>query len=349
MKGTHTYAMDALVWLGPRKMELRHEPVPSPGPGEVLVEVAAVGICGSELSGYLGQNSLRRPPLIMGHEAAGRIAFDSDASLSHGSPARAGTRVTINPLLTCGACDLCQSGKNNLCRHRQLIGAHRPGAFAGYVAVPAHLCVPLPDHVSLTLGSLTEPLACGVRAVAHADAPQRLVILGAGPIGLLCLIAARAAGVERVLVSDVSERRLAMARAWGATATVNARDNVLAAVQAFAPGGADAAIDAVGLTVTRDQAVRAVTPGGRAVLIGLHEEESVFAANHVVRQEITVVGSFAYSDTDFQRALDLLAMGRVSLDGDWLEERPLAAGPAAFEELIAGATRAVKIVLQVEE
>lgn len=343
------HSMNALVWLGPRKMELRREPVPTPGAGEVLIEVAAVGICGSELSGYLGENSLRKPPLIMGHEAAGCIAFDCDATLSDGSPARAGTRVTFNPLLTCGVCDLCLAGKSNLCRNRQLISAHRPGAFAGYVAAPAHLCVPLPDHVSLTLGSLTEPLACGVRAVAHTGAPQRLVILGAGPIGLLCLVAARAAGIEHVLVSDVSERRLAVARAWGASATVNARDNVLAAVQAFAPGGADAVIDAVGLTITRDQAVRAVIPGGRVVFIGLHEEESMVAANYIVRQEIAVIGSFTYSDADFARALDLLAEGSVSLDGDWLEERPLAAGPAAFEELIAGATRAAKIVLRVEQ
>lgn len=345
----HNHTMDALVWLGPRKMELRREPAPTPEAGEVLIEVATVGICGSELSGYLGENSLRKPPLIMGHEAAGRIAFDCDAPLSDGSPARAGARVTFNPLLTCGACDLCRSGKSNLCRNRQLISAHRPGAFARYVAVPAHLCVPLPDHVSLTLGSLTEPLACGVRAVAHAEAPHRLVILGAGPIGLLCLVAARAAGIEQILVSDVSERRLAVARAWGAAATVNARNNVLAAVQAFAPGGADAVIDAVGLTVTRDQAVRAVIPGGRVVFIGLHDEESMVGANYIVRQEITVIGSFTYSDADFTRALDLLAAGKVPLDGDWLEERPLAAGPAAFEELIAGTTRAAKIVLRVGE
>jgi threonine dehydrogenase-like Zn-dependent dehydrogenase len=256
-------------------------------------------------------------------------------------------RVTFNPLLTCGACDRCRAGKSNLCRNRQLISAHRPGAFATYVAVPAHLCVPLPDHVSLTLGSLTEPLACSVRAVAHTGAPERLAILGAGPIGLLCLVAARAAGIEHILMSDVSDRRLAVARAWGATATINARHNVLNAVQAFAPGGVDAVIDAVGLTVTRDQAVHAVTPGGRVVFIGLHEEESMLPANYIVRQEITLTGSFTYSDADFSRALARLAEGRVSLDGDWLEERPLAAGPAAFEELLAGATRAAKIVLRV--
>ncbi|MGQ9829408.1 MAG: zinc-binding dehydrogenase [Roseiflexus sp.] len=148
-------------------------------------------------------------------------------------------------------------------------------------------------------------------------------------------------------MSDVSDRRLAVARTWGATATVNARQNVLNAVQTFAPGGADAVIDAVGLTVTRDQAVRAVIPGGRVVFIGLHEEESMIPANYIVRQEITVTGSFTYSNADFARALALLAEGRVPLAGNWLEERPLAAGPAAFEELLDGTTHAAKIVLRV--
>lgn len=338
--------MDALVWLGPRRMELRQEPVPAPGPGEVLVAVEAAGICGSELSGYLGLNSLRRPPLIMGHEAAGRIVAAVDAVLGDSTPARAGARVTFNPLVTCGACDRCRAGRANLCRNRSLISAHRPGAFATYVAVPAALCLPLPDHLSMVAGSLTEPLACSIRAVAHAGAAERLVILGAGPIGLLCLVAARAAGVAQVLVSDVVESRLALARNWGATATVSARDDVLAAIQAFAPGGVDAAIDAVGLATTREQALRAVVPGGRVVYIGLHEEESLFAANYLVRQEITLTGSFAYTSADFAHALALLATGHVPLEGDWLEERPLAAGPDSFEELLAGRARAAKIVLR---
>lgn len=340
--------MDALVWLKPRMMELRREPIPAPKPDEVLVAVEAVGICGSELSGYLGQSSIRKPPLIFGHEAAGRIAADSDLALGDGSPARAGVRVTFNPLWTCGECDRCRAGRPNLCRNRSLISAHRPGAFAGYVAVPTALCLPLPDHLSTTAGSLTEPVACGVRAVAHTGHPARLVILGAGPIGLFCLVAARAAGIKEILVSDIAERRLAVARAWGATATVNARDDVPAAIQAFAPGGADAAIDAVGMSITREQAVRAVVPGGRVVYIGLHEEASPLAANYLVRQEIELIGSFAYTPADFTRALELLAAGAIPLDGDWLEERPLAAGPASFEELLAGSTRAAKIVLKVE-
>jgi threonine dehydrogenase-like Zn-dependent dehydrogenase len=342
--------MPALVWTAPRVMEMQQVPVPAPGPGEVLLAVSAAGICGSELSGYLGQSSIRVPPLVMGHEAAGRIVADADLTLADGSPARAGTRVAFNPLVVCGECDRCRAGRSSVCRNRRLIGAHRPGAYASYVAVPAALCFPLPAGVSEVAGSLTEPLACGVRAVALAGPADSLLVLGAGPIGLCCVLAARAAGVERVLVSDISPRRLEVARAWGATATVDARQgDVLAAAQEFAPGGADAVVDAVGAQATREQAVRAVVPGGRAVFLGLHDEAAELAANYLVRNEVAVQGSFAYTADDFARAFALITAGELPMGGGWLEERPLAAGPESFEELLAGRSPVTKIVLRVSD
>ena len=321
-------------------------PVPQPGPGEVLVEVGAAGICGSELSGYLGQSSIRVPPLVMGHEAAGTIVSGSDATLADGSPALDGTRVAFNPLIVCGECDRCRSGRSSVCRNRSLIGAHRPGAYAPYVVVPARQCFALPAGVSEVAGSLTEPLACGVRAVSLAGPAERLVILGAGPIGLCCLVAARASGTEHILISDVSQRRLDVARAWGATDTIDARGDVLAAVQKFAPGGVEAVVDAVGAEATRDQAVHAVAPAGQVVFLGLHDENHNLTANYLVRQEIGIQGSFAYTEADFARAFELITRGAIPLDGDWLEERPLAEGQRSFEELIAGKAAATKIVLR---
>jgi threonine dehydrogenase-like Zn-dependent dehydrogenase len=189
-----------------------------------------------------------------------------------------------------------------------------------------------------------------VRAFSLAGPVERLIILGAGPIGLCCLVAARAAGVANVLVSDISPRRLEVARRWGATATVDARENdVLVAAEEFAPGGADAAIDAVGSDGTRDQAVRAVVPAGRAVFIGLHDEHTSLHANYIVRQEITVQGSFGYTATDFARSLELIFGGAVPMDGGWLEERPLAEAPRSFEELLAGQAAATKIVLRLRD
>lgn len=341
--------MEALVWTGPRAMEVRAVAVPEPAPGEVLIEVSAVGICGSEISGYLGHNSLRVPPLIMGHEASGRIVRVAGGICADGSIPQVGMRVTFNPLVVCGACDRCLAGRSNLCRRRHLIGAHRPGAFARFVGVPAAQCWPLPDALSELAGALTEPLACAVRAVAHAEVGSGgdLVILGAGPIGLCCLAAARAAGVAKIVVSDLSARRLAVAQRWGAHAVVDASaGDALAALQALFPGGAGAVIDAVGAATTRAQAIQAVVPGGRVVFIGLHDEESPLAANYLVRQEITIVGSFAYTRSDFAQALELLQQGQVPADGEWLDERPLSAGPAAFAELVASANAPTKIVLR---
>jgi threonine dehydrogenase-like Zn-dependent dehydrogenase len=344
--------MEALVWLGPREMVVSDVPIPEPADGEMLIEVGAAGICGSELSGYLGQNSLRRPPLIMGHEAAGTVVRAAGGAFADGSVAQVGARITFNPLVTCGACDRCQAGRTNLCRKRQLVGVHRPGAFARFVAVPSAQCWPLPDSLSLVAGALAEPLACAVRAVrlAEARAQSSLLILGAGPIGLCCLAVARAAGIESVLVSDVAAPRLEVARRWGAQQVVDARaDDLLAAVEALQPGGVEIAIDAVGAQVTRDQALRAVVPGGRVVFIGLHDEESALAANYLVRQEVTIAGSFSYTDDDFARALDLLVAGVIKPGADWVAERPLREGPAAFAELVDGTAKATKIVLRGDE
>lgn len=343
--------MQALVWLGPREMVQRTEPMPKLAEGDVLISVGAAGICGSELSGFLGHNSLRVPPLIMGHECAGQVVQATGGTFATGEEATIGARVTFNPLVVCGTCDRCLAGRSNLCRRRQLVGAHRPGGFAQFVAVPARQCYPLPESLSLVAGSLAEPLACSIRAVALSGVQprERLLILGAGPIGLCALAAARAQGVEQIIVSDVAPQRLEMARRWGAREVVNAREqDVLAFVQERYPGGVDRVIDAVGATPVRTQAIRAVVPGGRVVLIGLHDEESVLPANYIIRQEITVTGTFAYTDDNFAQAVDLLTRGVVQPSADWLEERPLSDGPSAFAELVDGKAKAAKIVLTVD-
>jgi threonine dehydrogenase-like Zn-dependent dehydrogenase len=347
--------MRALVWLGPSDMREQSVPIPEPASGEVIIEVDAVGICGSELSGYLGQNSLRRPPLIMGHEAAGCIVKMHDSAtgsvtFADGNTGQVGSRVTFNPLISCGTCNRCRAGLANLCYNRQLIGAARPGAFARFVAVPAAQCWAVPDTLSDVAAALVEPLACAVRAVAlsHIVPGQSLLILGAGPIGLLCLTVARAQGIENVLISDLAPSRLAIAQRWGASAVLNARErDVVATAKAAAPEGIAAVIDAVGTNMTRAQAIQAVVPGGRVVFIGLHNEESPLATNYVIRQEITIAGSFGYNDPDFASALMMLREGIVQPTPDWLEERPLSDGPRSFEELVKGTATATKIMLRI--
>ncbi len=340
--------MDALVWLGPRQMVLRPEPIPEPAADEVLIQVQAVGICGSELSGYLGHNSLRRPPLIMGHEAAGEVIAVGGGVGADGAVPKVGTRVTFNPLIVCGECERCQGGHSNLCPQRKLVGAHRPGAFAPYVAVPTSQCLTLPDDLSTLAGSLTEQLACAVRAVGLAGlrAKQHLLILGAGPIGLCCVAVARTQGITDITVSDVMEERLAAARSWGASEVINARAQDVVATLQGRGASVDVVIDAVGATAVRAQALRAVAPGGRVVCVGLHDEESPLPVNLLVRQEITITGSFAYTSDDFTQALNLLARREVAPAADWVQERPLQDGADAFAELVDGKVAAAKIVLR---
>lgn len=339
--------MRALVWLGPHQMELQTVPTPTPGKHEVLIHVEAVGICGSELSGYLGESSIRKPPLIMGHEGAGTIVAGK-GTLADGTAVHPGQRVTFNPLVNCGTCERCKAGKPNLCYNRQILSAHRAGAFAQYVVVPADLCWHLPEKISFTAGSLSEPLACAVHAVevAGAQAKNSLLVLGAGPIGLCVIAAAKARGIKHIIATDISDSRLDVAKHWGATSVVNAKQqDVVAAVHAIYPHGVDVAIDAVGTSAVRNQAIMAVAPGGTVTLLGLHEDTTPIPTNYLIRSEITLTGSFCYSREAFTTAVDLIARQAIKASPDWLIERPLAAGPESFEELLAGTAPVTKIVL----
>ncbi len=338
--------MKAAVWHGPRMMRIEEVPYPRIAPDEVLLRVTAEGICGSELSGYLGQNSLRRPPLIMGHEFAGTVVEVGARATGR----TVGERLTVNPMVPDNSCAMCRSGAEHLCLHRSLIGAHRPGAFAEYVAVPAKACYPLPDSLDDIAGTLVEPLACAVRAVEHAGATagSSVAILGAGPIGLLALVAARLAGAAVVAIADVNPARLALARAWGATHTVDPRAQHLEAVMRDATNGlgCDSAIDAVGLPVTRNQAIAAVRPGGRVIFLGLHEDEVSLPGNTIVRSEITVQGSFCYSRANFLGAMQLLQEGRIPSAESWVTLRPLEEAGASFDQLIDAPADTAKVILQ---
>ncbi|MGN6359860.1 MAG: zinc-dependent alcohol dehydrogenase [Thermomicrobiales bacterium] len=338
--------MRAAVWHGARDMRLENVPCPAPQPGEVLLRVLAAGICGSELSGYLGQSSLRQPPLIMGHEFCG-VVVQPGAGVEQFA---GGDRVTVNPLITDGNCVMCRDGQEQLCLRRSIVGAHRPGAFAEYVAVPARACYRLPDELDDLTGTLVEPLACALRAVEHANVTigSRVLILGAGPIGLLALAAARRAGASIVVSADVNPARLGVARAWGATHAVNPQHDDLVAILHHLTGqlGCDSAIDAVGLPVTRRQAVEAVRPGGRAIFLGLHQDETAIAGNLIVRSEITVQGSYCYGQANFSTALRLLQEDFLPAAASWLTVRPLAEANASFAQLIDVPGDITKVILR---
>lgn len=339
--------MDALVWEAPRVMTLRKNPPPQVKADEVLVKVAYVGICGSELSGYLGHNALRVPPLVMGHEFSGEIVALGEQALERNPALAPGQAVTANPMVYCGNCDPCRQGLNHLCVNRRLIGAHRPGAFAGYTTVPAWMAQPLPDGLGLRAGALTEPVACAVRAAGWAGEVkgETALVVGAGAIGLLTLQTLKLAGAVRVFIVDTDPQRLAAGEALGGEALDPRALNVVKTVREATGGkGVSAAVDAVGKAVTREQCIAAARAGGTVVLSGLHEESSVVPVADVIRREITLRGCFCYTPRDFSTAADLLAANQVRLD-PWVVEAPLSEGGAWFERLSAENPGAVAKVL----
>jgi 2-desacetyl-2-hydroxyethyl bacteriochlorophyllide A dehydrogenase len=319
--------MKAIVWQGPSEMTVEEQPQPDdPGPGELILRPEAVGICGSEVEGYLGHMGNRIPPLVMGHEFAGVVV-----AAGEGAAEFEGARVAVNPLSGCGECRLCVSGHSNLCRDRVLIGVHVPGAFADFVKVPASDARRLPDGVSARVGALMEPLANGVHAVRLApDGVESAVVMGAGTIGLVTLQAALLEGMLHVAVVEPQDERRALASALGAHAAYGSPE------EAKDAGEPDLVLDAVGAQATRALGLELLRPGGTMVCIGLAADDTTLAFHDVVRSQHRIQGSYAYTMPDFEQAYEWLVSGEASLGDDLTDVQPLDAGPEAFARLAGG-------------
>lgn len=340
--------MKALVWTQPERMEWRDVPDPVCEPNEAIIEVETVGICGSEIEGYLGHNSLRIPPLVMGHEFCGTLVeLGNDIRDLH-----LGQRVVVNPLLSCETCVSCRRGLPQLCRDRKIVGIHRPGAFGERVAVPRSAIIPVEGEMNPFRAALAEPLACSLRAARRALSEQPLagvLVFGAGGIGLLSAFSAKILGAAQVIMADTNPNRLEIARKNGIDVVVNPKEQDLEeSVRDACPEGIDVVIDAAGFQPTREAAVRLLNPGGTLMNIGLGIDDTRLPVNHLIRQEIRVLGSFCYSKQDFHEALQLLQQNRVTEEG-WTEIRPLSEGFGAFRDLTAGNVHNGKILLSARD
>lgn len=329
--------MKALVYTGPNTMRYRDEEDPSRGAGEVVIEVDAVGICGSDMHAYHGHDPRRVPPMILGHELAG-VIVEGDGL---------GRRVTVNPLITCGACEYCVTGRDNLCAHRTMIGMTRAGGFAERMSIPASSLIELPPGMDMRTAALTEPAATGLhalnlamRALARPLPELRTLVIGGGAVGLLVALLARAYGCRSVSVAETNALRRASAARAG-----DLRVHDPAAGDGPAPGTVDLVIDAVGGKSTRKAALDAVKPGGVVVHIGLQDWASEIDMRKLTLAEITLIGTYTYSMADLRATVQALQAG-VYGTLDWVEERPLEAGADAFADLDAGRSGAAKILLR---
>ena len=318
--------MKALVWHGGSALHYGEEPAPQAGAGTVPFRVTLAGVCGSDLHPYRGHHGPRTPPLVLGHEAVGRI----DGS---------GERYVVFPIASCGTCAACLSGEENLCETRGLLGLDRQGVFAETVAVDPRSLTPIPAAVDDRVAVLTEPFACAVSALRHAGATpgRHVLVVGGGPIGLLTVYACAIQGIEVSAVEPLAPRR-ALAAAFGAT-------RVAAVVSDPGLPQADIAIDAVGIEPTWQGAIARVRTGGSVTVIGLGQAEGTVAVGDMVRRAITLRGHYAYTRADFDAALGMLAEHPPDLD--WLTLMPLDEGAEAFRRLVEEPAATIKALLAV--
>jgi threonine dehydrogenase-like Zn-dependent dehydrogenase len=338
--GERSGTLRALVYRGPWDIGVESRADPVPGPGEVLLEVLATGICGSDLHGFTGENGRRSPSQVMGHETVCRVVSGDFEP---------GALVTVNPVLACGECAACKEGQQPRCRTKRVIGVDPAlsAAFAELLVAPAANLVALPASMPVELGALVEPLAVGSHAVARGEAAKDDVVLvvGGGPIGQACALAAQRAGVSRLAVSEPVPARRALLEAVGIASFGPSDDAWTDVLTAELGGQPTLVIDAVGSSRSLADALTATDLGGRVVLVGMHTPQLTVPAYAVSVEERTVVGSFCYTDAEFRATAEWVGTAPEGLDRLIEGRAAMADAPESFRALANGDLTASKVLV----
>ena len=332
--------MKALVYTQPNEMQILERPYPSLESDEVVLKIQSVGICGSDLHAYHGHDPRRKPGLVLGHEFSGTIEETQSTLFSKGQ------RVTGNPLITCGHCEYCLQGRNNLCSNRTMVGMTRPGAFAEYMSIPASTLIAIPDDLDVDAAALTEPAATAVhainlsmRALYRPIQECRVLVIGGGAIGMLSTLLLKHYGVNHIQVAEVNPLRREAIRQHVRCSTVNPIE------EKISENYFEFVMDCVGTAVTRNAALAAVKPGGVMMHVGLQDWASEIDMRKLTLAEITLLGTYTYSTIDLQATVNLLHQKAFG-DLAWVEKRSLDQGAEAFKDLHAGKTAAAKVLLK---
>ena len=332
--------MQALVYTDTQTLVYREEKDPKLISGESIIKVAASGICGSDMHAYHGMDERRIPPLILGHEVSGIINKGESS----------GKKVVLNPLITCGECDYCKNGREHLCGKRIILGMNRPlerqGGFAEYVSIPNKNIYELPKNLSMKEAPIAEPCAVALHAVELGEKELskpikdiKALLIGAGAIGLLCgLILSKVKKCKEITIVDPNDRRLQESMKYLDADGFNpASKNIL-------KDNFDIVFDTVGLETTRKQAIECIKPGGIIIHIGLSQPAGSFDFRKTTLQEITFIGTYCYTNKDFEKTLNILNNKEIG-SLEWIEYRKLKEGISAFKEIHDGTCSAPKIIL----
>lgn len=342
--------MKALVLTEYKNLELQEFPEPELKPGEVVIQVESVGICGSDIHGYDGSTGRRIPPLVMGHEAAGEVI-----ELGPGvTTLQVGQRVALDSTVWCGQCEPCRTGRLNLCDNRQVLGVscgdyRRHGAFAERVAVPAHIAYPIPDGVTTDQAALAEAVSVALHAVLRSPPGPggSALVVGAGMIGLLVIQCLKASGCERILAVDLDDHRLNLARQFGASHAWKPDEEQLEAKLAEATDGRGPChvYEVVGAQPTVEFAIQSVQKGGHVVLVGNVSPRVEIPLQRVVAGELTLHGSCA-SAGEYDQALTWMSDGRIDVEPIISARCPLDEAGSWIEKLYQGVPNMMKVVVK---
>jgi L-iditol 2-dehydrogenase len=341
--------MKALVLEEYNKLVFKEMPAPQIRDNEVLIEVKACGICGSDVHGMDGSSGRRHPPLIMGHEAAG-VIFERGSAVSDFSE---GDRVTFDSTIYCSKCFYCRQGLINLCDNRRVLGVSPPeyrqhGAFAEYVAVPEHILYRLPDKLSFVQAAMVEPVSIAFHAVSLTPVSlnDSVVVIGSGMVGIFVIQALRAAGCGTVIAVDLEQSKLDLALKLGADYGLLAdKVDVVREVQKLTDGrGANLALEVVGSTAAVNTAIGALRKGGALTIVGNLAATVKFPLQEAVTRQIRINGSCS-SCGEYPACLDMIARGTVNVDALVSKVAPLAEGPEWFRKLYNGEAGLMKVIL----
>ena len=340
--------MKQSVMTAPGKIEFRDVPVPEPGPGEVLVRMKRIGVCGSDIHVWHGKHALTPYPVVQGHEVSGVIekVGGSVRGFSTGDP------VTIQPQVTCGTCYPCRHGAYHICDSLKVMGFQTTGAGSEFFAVEASKVLKLPRRMDLEQGAMIEPAAVAVHALGRGgDVKGRSVlVLGAGPIGNLVAQVARGLGAAKVMITDVSEFRLGKAKECGIDLCVNVGTSDLAAAvkEQFGDAKADLILECVGNQAAIAQAVAVARKGTDIIVVGVFGDRPVVDMGTVQDRELRLIGTLMYREPDWKKAIDLVEAGKVRLAPLITDHYEFADYRKAYEYIDQNRERAMKVMIVVD-
>lgn len=338
--------MKQAVMTGPGRIEIRDVDPPTAGPGQVVVRIRRIGICGSDVHVWHGTHPYTSYPVVQGHEYAGQV----EAVGAGVTGIRCGMKVTGTPQRTCGRCRPCLRGDYHICDSLAVEGFQAPGCAQELFVIDAARVVPLPDEFTFEQGALVEPAAVAVHAAARAGetAGMNVAVLGAGPIGNLVAQVARAGGAN-VLITDLSDHRLRVAGDCRLEATSNARRETLAraAERVFGDAGLQVVLECAGAEAAIASAVEAVEKGGTIVVVGVFGDRPPVDLGLVQDRELNIHGTLMYRRADYERAVELIASGAIVTDPLICEHYALEDYARAYEQIDRAGDRVMKVFIDV--